>query len=617
MSYPPSDREPSTSPWQPPQEPPAAPGSVPPVTAGAPLPQEAAAPLPPVTPVSRPKPVRWIVALLATVLVVVTGVGLAMLATGSRTPAALGPTFLPPDTVAYLESRLDLPGDQRENLVSFMGRFPGFADPAAFDLKVNDTLDRLTREASQDRYTYTGDIKPWFEGEFALGVTEVPEMSSGPDGLGASRESIPPFVGALSVADRAALDAFLARLRADAPGATFTESSHGSATIVTYQPESGPEQAFSYAVTDESLLFALTPEHLVAALEVRSGAQPSLAGSAIFQERIASLPPERLGAVYLDLSVYRTLVEAGSSELDGTTSEILSEALDQLPEAVAGSLRVEDDRMVLDMLVSAGVDTPLSPSRSTSLAARMSSTSAVYSETRDVGEGISKVVEGLVTSLGAPPAQLEQVEAFLGVPVEDFLLWMEDAAVSVAVDGDQLTVGLAATVTDATVAAQRVERLTTAIRAASAFGEVPFSIEEEDIAGSLVTTIAAKSDPSSPLPDDLPFEPSLSYGIHDDIFYLGLGDFVSGAMQRSESDSLAGNADYATALEAAGGATNSGVAYVDLAALRGFMEALIPDEGRAEYDRDVKPYLEAFDRFIMSGTVTEGDMSLRALLYVE
>ncbi len=560
---------------------------------------------------------RWIVALLATVLVVATGVGLAMLATGSRTTVALGPTFLPPDTVAYMESRLDLPGDQRESLISFMGQFPGFADPAAFDLKVNDALDRLTREASQGRYTYTADIRPWFQGEFALGVTEVPDMSGDPDGVGAGRESIPTFVGALSVSDRAALDGFLARLRAEAPGATFTESSHGSATIVTYQPESGPEQSFAYAVTDDALLFALAPEHLVAALDVRSGAQPSLAGSAIFQERFASLPAQRLGAIYLDLSGYRALLEAGLSELDDTTLEMVSEALDQLPEAVAGSLRAEADRMVLDVLVDAGDDTPLPPSRSTSLAARMSSTSAFYSETRDVGESISKVVEGLVTSLGAPPTQLAQVEAFLGVPVEDFLLWMEDTGVSVAVDGDQVTVGIAATVTDATVAAQRVERLTTAIRAASAFGEVPFEIEEEDIGGSLVTTIAAKSDPSSPIPGDLPFEPSLSYGIHDDIFYLGLGDFVSGAMQRSESDSLAGNADYATALEAAGGATNSGLAYVDLAALRSFLERMIPEEGRAEYDRDVKPYLEAFDRFIMSGTVTDEGMSLRALLYVE
>ncbi len=146
MSNQPSDRDPSPSPWQRPADTPTAPWSVAPSTADAAPSSDVGAPLPPVTPVSRPKPVRWIVALLATALVVATGVGLAMLATGSRTTTAQGPTFLPPDTMVYMETRLDLPGDQRENLIAFMGKFPGFADPAAFDLKVNDTLDRLTRE---------------------------------------------------------------------------------------------------------------------------------------------------------------------------------------------------------------------------------------------------------------------------------------------------------------------------------------------------------------------------------------------------------------------------------------------------------------------------------------
>jgi len=189
--------------------------------------------------------------------------------------------------------------------------------------------------------------------------------------------------------------------------------------------------------------------------------------------------------------------------------------------------------------------------------------------------------------------------------------------VSVSLDGEQVTFGMAATVTDATIAAQRVERLTTAIRAAAAFAEVPFKIEEEEIAGAKVTTIAMTSDPETPLPDDLPFEPSLSYGIHEGIFYLGVSDFVSEAMQRGGSDSLAGNAAYSSALEAAGGATNTGVVYLDVAALRSFAESTIPEDQRAAYDLDAKPYLEALDRFILSGTVTDGDASLRALLYVE
>jgi hypothetical protein len=284
---------------------------------------------------------------------------------------------------------------------------------------------------------------------------------------------------------------------------------------------------------------------------------------------------------------------------------------------MAGSIRAEADRMIVDIVVIPSEGMAVPAARSTALAARVPATSAVYFETRDVGQTIKTFVSAVVEPIMGGDTVLDQVEDFLGSPVEDFLLWMEDAAVSVAVDGDQVTFGLASTVTDSTVAAQRVERLTTAIRAAAAFGQVPFEIEETEVLGAQVTTIAAVSDPAMPLPDDLPFEPSLSYGIHDGIFYLGVGDFVSGAIQQGATDSLAGHADYASALEAAGGATNTGVLYLDLAALRVLFEASIPDEERAAYELEAKPYLEALDRYITVGTIDEGDLSARALLYVE
>jgi hypothetical protein len=619
MSNQTSDRDPSPSPWQRPDDSPTAPLAVTPSTADTTRPSDAGAPLPPVTPVSRPKPVRWIVALLATALVVATGAGLAMLATGSRTTAAQGPTFLPPETMVYMETRLDLPGDQRENLIAFMGKFPGFADPAAFDLKVNDTLDRLTRESTQGEYSYAADIKPWFDGEVAIGITDVPELPgvSGDDVIDGAE--VPDFVGSLSVADRAALEAFLVRLRADLTEATYVETAHGDVTIVTYQDHAAPDPLFSYAVTDESLLFAAQAADLMAALDVRSGAQPSLAGAAGFQERFAGLPSERLSALYVDLRGYRQVLESQLSEVDEATRAMFSDGLHRLPDSVAATLRVEGDRMVADMVWSDADGATTPTARSTSLAARMPSTSAFYLESRDVGQTIKTTVEQAMAQFDEMllESQLEQVEDFLGAPTEDFLLWLEDTAVSVSLDGDQVSFGMAATITDTTIAAQRVERLTTAVRAAAAFGEVPFEIEEVDVAGSLVTTIQPVSDPSFPLPDDLPFEPSLSYGIHEDVFYLGMGDFVTDAMQQSESDSLAGNAAYSTALEASGGDTNTGVMYLDIASIRSFGERMVPDAERAEYDLEAKPYLEALDRFIMTGITTDGGNAARALLYVE
>ena len=78
---------------------------------------------------------------------------------------------MPTDSVAYGELRLDLPGDQRQNVGAFLSKFPGFADQAALDTKLDEVLDRLVGEGSQNKQSYTKDVKPWFGGQlgFAMG----------------------------------------------------------------------------------------------------------------------------------------------------------------------------------------------------------------------------------------------------------------------------------------------------------------------------------------------------------------------------------------------------------------------------------------------------------------
>jgi hypothetical protein len=67
---------------------------------------------------------RWLVALLTTLAMLLGSLGLAAFA---QTGDATGPEFLPADTFLYAEARLDLPGDQREQLMTFLGHFPGLA----------------------------------------------------------------------------------------------------------------------------------------------------------------------------------------------------------------------------------------------------------------------------------------------------------------------------------------------------------------------------------------------------------------------------------------------------------------------------------------------------------
>ena len=85
---------------------------------------------------------------------------------------------MPAGSTAYAEVRLDLPGDQRAAAGAFLSKFPGFADQAALETKLDETLDRLIGDASSGSTSYTADIKPWFDGELAFSVGPIPGVSA-------------------------------------------------------------------------------------------------------------------------------------------------------------------------------------------------------------------------------------------------------------------------------------------------------------------------------------------------------------------------------------------------------------------------------------------------------
>ena len=92
-----------------------------------PAPTTPATPTPPPATGRRPSRFRWAAAAAVIAMVVlVSGVAAALL-TGSA-PNAKILAWAPADSIIYGEFRLDLPGDQRENLAEFLSHFPGFDD---------------------------------------------------------------------------------------------------------------------------------------------------------------------------------------------------------------------------------------------------------------------------------------------------------------------------------------------------------------------------------------------------------------------------------------------------------------------------------------------------------
>ena len=89
-----------------------------------------------------------------------------LLTSGATTSAVEG--WIPAGTVAYLEARADLPGDQRENVGNIIATFPGFKDQSSLDSKIDQALDEALQRTG---ISWTSDLKPWVAGEVGVALT--------------------------------------------------------------------------------------------------------------------------------------------------------------------------------------------------------------------------------------------------------------------------------------------------------------------------------------------------------------------------------------------------------------------------------------------------------------
>ncbi len=185
---------------------------------------------------------RWGLALVGVVLVAVASYAIVSLVGGRpSTSTAMG--YMPATTYSYNEVRLDLPGDQRQKLASFLQAFPGFKDQSAVEPKIDEIFDRIVRAATKDKQTWTADIKPWFGGQVAIGIgapgggaTSTIEMSGINDSL-----------FAVTVVDRAKA---IAWLKATADGASLNQSAYGDADLFT----PAADGTWAVAVNDKVML---------------------------------------------------------------------------------------------------------------------------------------------------------------------------------------------------------------------------------------------------------------------------------------------------------------------------------------------------------------------------
>jgi Protein of unknown function (DUF3352) len=560
---------------------------------------------------------RWSVAAVATATLVVSGSGLVAFAQ-SGAGGSQGPVFVPAESAAYVEARLDRPGGQAEALAQMMTAFPGFADAGSFDLKVDELLGGLGSQlgVTMPDGALFGDV---LTGEIGLGVSDLESAMSGGD---------PSVIVGLAVADEEAAGAVVDALITQ--GSDLTTSTYNDVTIYTDASSSPPMSAAMY---DGWILIGTGEAMVQGSIDTLDGTAPSLAEDADFGTAWGRLPDARLGAVYVDFASLAPMLDMASMMASGQTGMDVPmvDLAGMLPVDMTASLVAENDRLNLEVLVTPGEQMPDIPVGESDLALAFPADTQVYLETRELGATIQNSLGQLATMLEAQaPAPADgssgmsdiemlfsedsPITAMLGVPLPEFLDFVGDAGVGAGLSSDGLWLGIAGELNDAAVATERVNSLLTILRMVLLQGDDPgISVETSEVAGVEVTTINLPIDETmaqSGVP--LSVGNSIDVALTDDKLLIGLGDFVENAIVADSADSLGASAGFTDAI--ADDAQNSGVLYVNISSLLGALDPMLAMMS-PEWE-SIKPYATGLDRMVVVGTADEDVLRGRMTIIV-
>lgn len=546
----------------------------------------------------RRSPWRWLVAFSATILVAVAGSGLVAFAqTGG---AAAGPSFLPAGAPIYLEVRADLPSGQDDALARMMSAFPGFADPATFDVKVNAALDELLAGATQGLLTWTGDVRSWFSGEISIGITELPASFERGGG-----DEWPVLLG-LSTSDPDAFDAAIAKLM-EQGGSDITENvtteMHRDSRITL-----APGVAFT--VMDDLILMSNEVDQVKLGLDVLAGTTPSLASDTGFQAAFARVPDAHLGAGYVDFDAFRPLIEEGLQA--GDMAGLGAAALELLPTDVTWYASVQPDGATFEVFVTLAPGSPTPFVGESDLAASFPGGTQLYLEARELGASVSRFLDQITATMDAQAEGLESLEQMLGGSLDELLAWVADIAIGAALEESELWLGMAAEVTDTDAAEELVTGLLALAATMGSRPDSPFSVDTSVVGGVTVTTITLETEGMTDrLP--VPIRPSLSVALDGERLLIGTGSYVGRALVLAPELSLAGDARYVSALEALG-IPNGGFLFTDISGLADTLAPLlafsVPDYA------EMAPWIEPFDRVVAGTRDLDGVQALTVRLFL-
>ncbi len=559
----------------------------------------------PVQPTPATKPakggrLRWAAAVAVIAIVLGATVAVASLLIGAPSPATVL-RYVPADSVVYGELRLDLPGDQRQAAGAFLSKFPGFADQAALETKLDEALDQLIGNASDGKQTFSKDIKPWFDGEFAFAVGPLPA-----DVFTATSSVAAPDVRALmllSVKDQAAASTWFKGILSDTGTTSTTETYNGTELTVIKDPNGG-SMAVAVAILGGNVAVAGDVASVKAAVDTKG--TTSLASNPEFKAAADASTKDTFGFAYINIkSLFASMLDASSAL--GTGVPAIGDSLKALvPDWLSYSLRIEPDALMMTA-ASPHIDRGYGPTtnRPNQVVDHVPSTALALVSGNEVG---STFVGG-IDLLGKEPSMKDAVTSIneaLGVfgGTDAALGWIGDAGLVVNQAGTTLEGGLVIVPTDGAKATQFFTTLKSFIALGGssagltvrdeAYGDAMITIVSADIGtlGGLVGGMTGGAMDGLPLPKG---KLDLAYTVTDGVVVIGSSpDFVKHVLDTNAATSIASTDSFKNAV---GRLSNdvTGLTYLDITSIRTLAEGTMSGDELARYSSDIKPYLEPFD----------------------
>ena len=590
-------------------------------TTATPVPTSAIQPPSPAGAAPRTSRTRWIAAgVLIAFVIGVTGLATLALTSSTSTSVVLG--YVPTDSVAYGELRLDLPGDQRQEVGEFLSKFPGFADQAALDSKLDEVLDRLVSEGTDGKQTFTKDVKPWFGGQMGFAAGPI-QLGSG-DAAGARDHR-----GLLLLTVK---DAALARTwitsTLQSEGVTGTTETYNGVELTTFDSQA------AYTIVADRVALVGDVASVKASVDTK-GSSALATGDAVKAAQ-ASVDGDSLGFVFVDVKavIDATAELAASAAPVGSLPPIPTTVTNLLPDWAAGRVRIEGDALRLDGVADHQEGTPgPDQNRANGVAGYAPPSTLALLAGNDYGTTLSEWVELYRNdpALKDSVAQIDQVAGMLG-GIGAIVGWMGDTGVVVDQAGDSVEGGLVTIPADAAKGQQLLTSLRTFLQMGGSSSGI--TVTEETYNGQTITIVdlgdlSGLAGMAGALGGtELPAQPSglpetdvrIAYVANDQVVAIGSSvDFIKHVIDAGAGASLADDARYQDLLRRVD-EQHTGVTFVDLTAVRGMVEGAMADAtaaDKAEYEESVKPFLTPLDALMATTALGDGTNQTHSVITVK